>query len=460
MKLASILDGVHRRAMALAGLCLVALTPLAACADSVVVTVSDPNLIHYYPNAQDPAMPAYYKAKTGFPQTLQQSIQQFTQASLQRDGLKADVSVAMAGTTAATITMTSSDPAVVKTLAGYGPMLTGFIGNAGLGWAGATGCQNKAGCWDPASATSASPWAFYLPLGLPLVNQKAVMLLNYPPSDALCSADYLSNFTMARWSGVLQRIGISDPVLYETIVDVHPIAAPGSGQSGYIANTTGFFSPGYDQPMVNLLLTPPGSSTQVTQPLQVAGSDALASWATITGMGTVTPGAVGTYTPPKGPSIPWVATNHPDVTTYQSCPGDTSKSDKKADATPVKYSDNNLVADELMDLRAACALRLIAASPGQVKPQDALNQCAKIWCTDNNGICQRKAVCIQARLDYNYTSPGNCKCEAAAAAFCAANDNNACPSPTSVTSCEAYNAQYCGNPPQSYSTCKSLTPPG
>ena len=129
-------------------------------ADSVAVTVSDPNLIHYYPNAQDPAMPAYYKAKTGFPQTLQQSILQFTQASLQRDGLKADVSVAMAGTTAATITMTSSDPAVVKTLAGYGPMLTGFVGNAGLGWNGATGCQNKAGCWDPASATSASPWAF------------------------------------------------------------------------------------------------------------------------------------------------------------------------------------------------------------------------------------------------------------------------------------------------------------
>jgi hypothetical protein len=447
--------------------CVGALVPAPARADSITITLDNANLIHFYPNGQDPLLPGYYKAKTGFPQTLQQSIQQFTTASLSRDGIPVDVAVAVTGGTAQ-VTLSSTNAAALKQAAGYVTMLPAFMnaGHAGLGWTGSLNCQSATGCWD--AAPGVSPWAFYLPLGLPLVNQKAVMLLNYPPSDALCSADYLSNFTMARWTSVLQTVGVSDPVLYETIVDVHPIAAPGSGQSGCIAKSTPYFysqtQPNYDQSLLNLVVAPTGRSTAV--PLQVAGSDALAVWGSIIG-GKPTPGSVGTFTAPGQPSIPWVATNHPDVTSYQRCPGDAKKpsspKDTKAGATSCSsatggstgYTDDQLVADELMDLQAACVLKALAANPATT-PEAALAQCKTVWCTENNGTCQTQAVCIQARMDYDFTSVGNCKCPQAAAAFCSANANNACPSTTSVSSCASYNT-LCTNTPPKYSTCKSLS---
>lgn len=450
-----------------------AVDKICAAISSVSFTLDDSNLMHFYPNAQDPTMPAYYATKVGFPQTLQQSIEKFTQTSLDRDALPVTATVAVTAT-GATITLSGDDSAALEKAKNYASMLPSFMsaGNAGLGWQGALNCQSDtagtAKCWDPAPGKS--PWAFYLPLGLPLVSQKTVMLLNYPPSDALCSGDYLSNFTMARWKTVLQRVGIVDPLLYENIVDVHPIAAPGSGQSGSIALTTSYFlkqmPPNYDQDMLDLMLTikaTAGGAT-TTIPLQVAGSDALSAWATMTGLTSVKPGAVGTYSRVGGTSTPWVATNHPDVTTYQMCKGDSSDDSVAVAAghtsstATATYVDDQLVEDELLDLRAACTLKSLAENPG-MDPKVAMAQCEAEWCTDDNGKCRKKDVCIQARLDYDFTSSGQCKCEQAAEAFCSANSNNACPSTTSLTSCADYNAKYCNTPHQSYSTCASLTPP-
>lgn len=435
-----------------------------------MIRLDDPNLSSFFPSAQTPDLPPYYATKKYFPQTLQNSIETFVKASLQRDGLDVGVTVTVDGGKA-TLGLTSSDPAVLAQAAGYRTVLPAFMSSAraGLGLAGAGACQAAAGCWDPQPGVS--PWAFYLPLGLPMVNQKAVMLLNYPPSDALCSADYLSNFTMARWNGVLTRVGIADPVLYQTIVDLHPIAAPGSGQSACIHNTTKYFydaaGPNYDLSMLDLLVNPSGRTTGNTVPLQVAGSDSLAVWSQIVGS-KIVPGQVGVFTRPGLPGIPWVATNHPDVTSYQRCPGDIkaakaeasssasacSPSSDAATAT-VSYSDNQLVQDEVMDLQAACVLQVLAQDP-TASPTEVLKVCASQWCVEDNGKCNRHAVCVQARLDYDFMSEGHCKCEAAAIAFCGANGDNACPSSTTVTSCAPYNAQ-CPATPSSYSTCKSLT---
>lgn len=448
---------------------LLAMAPGAAQADSVKIILDNPNLIHFYPNGQDSSMPSYYTSKNYFPQTLEQSIRQFTATSLQRDGIAAQVDDVVVTNGKALVTLSSSDSAALKQAAGYVKMLPAFMdsAHAGLGWTGAQKCKGATGCWDPSPGVS--PWAFYLPLGLPLVNQKAVMLLNYPPSDALCSADYLSNFTMARWTQVLSRVGIVDPLLYETIVDVHPIAAPGSGQSTYIANTTQYFSsatpPNYDQALLDLLVYPAGRTGATTVPLQVAGSDALKVWATMIGSSsTPRPGTVGTLIRTGKPAIPWVATNHPDVTTYQRCPGDAKAAKSEAPAAPstaatstAAYTDDQLVQDEVLDLQAACVLQTLAASPG-TSPEAALAQCKTIWCAENNGTCRVEDVCIQARLDYDFTSEGHCNCEEAAKAFCKANVNQACPSKTAVTSCKPFNdAAGCSKSTNSYATCKSLT---
>ncbi|MFP3344748.1 hypothetical protein R0J87_19920, partial [Halomonas sp. SIMBA_159] len=53
-------------------------------------------------------------------------------------------------------------------------------GQAALGVAA---CKDARGCWEPNAEDQ--PWALFLPLGLPLTSQKAVLFLDYPPVPAL-----------------------------------------------------------------------------------------------------------------------------------------------------------------------------------------------------------------------------------------------------------------------------------
>ena len=78
-----------------------------------------------------------------------------------------------------------------------------------------------------------SQWVPCLPLGMPVANHRAVMLLHYPPIVAYRNADYLKNMTLQRWKQILLCAGVDRPELYHSIIDVNPIAAPGSGESEY-----------------------------------------------------------------------------------------------------------------------------------------------------------------------------------------------------------------------------------
>ena len=96
--------------------------------------------------------------------------------------------------------------------------------------------QRTPGAWNPMSGymvnrSEESLWETFLPLGMPLARHRAVTLLHYPPYGALKSADYLNNTTLKRWTRLLQHVGIADKAeqkRYWSIVDVNPIAAPGS----------------------------------------------------------------------------------------------------------------------------------------------------------------------------------------------------------------------------------------
>ncbi len=149
------------------------------------------------------------------------------------------------------------------------------------------------GVWNPMSGypVNQSPtdglckWNIFLPLGMGLLNHKAVMLLHYPPWQALREASYLNNMTLQRWVRLLTAAGVSDAdaQCYKTIMDVNPIAAPGSGQSEYnndyfpIMTSSAFFDSGdghdYIRSMLELLLNPPhAEGNAYTLPLVVGGS--------------------------------------------------------------------------------------------------------------------------------------------------------------------------------------------
>lgn len=153
--------------------------------------------------------------------------------------------------------------------------------------------MKQLGVWNPMSGhpVNTNPgdglckWSLFPPLGMGILNQKAVMLLHYPPWQALSKASYLNNMTLQRWVRLLGCVGIPDSELgsYKTIMDVNPVAAPGSGQSEYpndyfpIMMASAFFDSGggrdYVRSMLELLLNPPHARKgKFTLPLLVGGS--------------------------------------------------------------------------------------------------------------------------------------------------------------------------------------------
>ncbi|MEN8131607.1 MAG: hypothetical protein ABFS45_15725, partial [Pseudomonadota bacterium] len=116
-------------------------------------------------------------------------------------------------------------------------------GHAGQALNGVDAMKATPGAWNPMAgfpvnnnhADGDCKWHLFLPLGMPMVNQRAVTLLHYPPYVAMQNLDYLHNMTLERWQRLLKAVGLpeSEHSLYDTILDVNPIAAPGSGQSEY-----------------------------------------------------------------------------------------------------------------------------------------------------------------------------------------------------------------------------------
>jgi hypothetical protein len=161
--------------------------------------------------------------------------------------------------------------------------------HAGLALAGADACQRTA-AWNPMAGYPVKPrnpnseWIPCLPLGMPIANHRAVVLLHYPPIVAYRTADYLNNNTLRRWAQLLNCVGIDQPQRYHAIVDVIPIAAPGSGESEYpndylpINLTSLFFDNNnsrlsYVRSMLDLMLDPPANrENPFTLPLLVCGS--------------------------------------------------------------------------------------------------------------------------------------------------------------------------------------------
>lgn len=435
-----------RGAAAVCGVMVLAQSAVCVAASTYRFKLSSEQLQHLYPNAADGTMPAFYASQPGFPQTLQQSIQLYTQQSLTNDGIKyAKVGVTVEGNSA-TVAITSKD----RKAKGYGAKMAGLVAAGVSGWNGALACQSQTGCWGNPVA-GGQPWAFFLPLGLPLVNQKAVTFLDYPPNASLCTSNYLSNFTTARWNAVMKTAGVSNPVLYEAIVDAHPIAAPGSGQGAYIDATTAYFAgdQGYDNNMLGVLIeksTRGKASKKNTLPVLVLGTPARGVWGQLInyqGAGQPVPvsGAGAAKLPGQKKTTPWVAGNHPDVTTYQCCPGDPNS----------KCGGSfSLVQDEIIDLGVACTIKALAEKPW-ADPAKAQASCSTLW----NSQEKQHAVCAQARLDYDFTSTGMpCKCQAAADKFCSDNADNACATDSSGVpkSCADY-ASLCDG------TTPARTPP-
>lgn len=218
----------------------------------------------------------------------------FTASSLAQDGITiAEGSLAVAGDGSSGGYTVSFEPLPqsASAAANFAAMHVAMLDERhfGLALAGADACRQTP-AWNPMAghpvnrSDGPSQWAPCLPLGMPVANQRAVMLLHYPPIVAYRKADYLNNMTLQRWKQVLLCAGVAQPELYHSILDVNPIAAPGSGESEYpndffpINLTSLFFDNEagnltYVRAMLELMLNPPGNADNPqTLPLLVCGS--------------------------------------------------------------------------------------------------------------------------------------------------------------------------------------------
>lgn len=287
--------------------------------------------------------------------------------------------------------------------------------HAGQARVGVEACKSDDHCWQGYSQDP--PWAMFLPLGLPMVNQQAVMLLDYPPADSLTQQDYLDNFTMCRWSQVLGSAGIDNPLRYESIIDARPIAAKGSGKVGlpdadrYFDSQNGTGG-NYIQPMLELLTDPAeGKGANAARPLGVFGSPARDAWASITGQASVDVLETGTTKLPGGQEVPWIGTNHPDVTTYKSCSTDNSD-----DA-------GGLVRSESKDLTAACWLKHMAQNR-DADPDRVRRRCQKRWFSPRDES-RKHRLCVRAKLDTSHDD-ARCGSYEQARRYCHQHDNKPC----------------------------------
>lgn len=112
---------------------------------------------------------------------------------------------------------------------GYATRLPAFLTNGLAALNNVVPKIQAAGKWNPDPTDPGDVWRFFLPFGLPMLNQKSLQFFHYPPLRLLDPMrDYLNDPVPVRWEELLRANGVAkgSEALYECVMDATPIAAP------------------------------------------------------------------------------------------------------------------------------------------------------------------------------------------------------------------------------------------
>lgn len=204
----------------------------------------------------------------------------------------------------------------------------------------------QAGKWDPCPNPTPPvyhPWTFFLPHGMALVNQKAVLFFHYPPIRLLrFNQDYLDDPVPVRCEELLAANGVSgftigqpptgDILLYNTVMDATPIGAednqgskkpndpgptgtpcPGSAYDPEYGLIPIQAFPDYQKAMVALLLNDSPTHPGYTAPVIVYGAHPLQEFNTIYQTNVTNYAPVISTSVVDGKKTPVLASSHPYV---------------------------------------------------------------------------------------------------------------------------------------------------
>lgn len=283
-----------------------------------------------------------YPNFTGDKKSLADTISHWFGQTLIRDGcVGASASVRIDGTGNYFLDLTGPDN-LAASFAGYAKRLPQFLANGWNAWTNVVPMLQKTGKWDPCPdkpASSYLPWRFFLPHGMPMLNQKALLFFHYPPIRLLeTNQDYLDDPVPVRCEELLAANGVTslpgnlasgDIMLFNTVMDATPIgaeddqgsknpqqcAADGCPASAYDPDYGLIpiqYFPDYQKAQVSLLLNPSPKSGY-TAPIVIYGAHPLATFNKLYGTSlkvyqtTVVTGIL------PGLKTPVLASSHPYV---------------------------------------------------------------------------------------------------------------------------------------------------
>lgn len=226
----------------------------------------------------------------GCPWTLAETVQHWLGMTLARDGLAeqgARVSVGVQkGAVVATFGTLPGAGALRPQLERYAVRLPQFLANGRAALAHVVPKVKREHRWDPSPDPAPyHPWRFFLPHGMALLNQRALLFFHYPPIRLLeTNQDYLDDPVPARLEELLRANGAraADLPLFNTVMDATPIGAEDSQGSKQAGDPTWGLIPiqdfhEYQKAQVELLLNP-SDHAGFTVPVVVYGAHPLATF--------------------------------------------------------------------------------------------------------------------------------------------------------------------------------------
>lgn len=281
----------------------------------------------------------------------------------------------------------------------YAERLPQFLANGWAAWTNVVPMLKSTGKWDPCpdkSTPSAPylPWRFFLPHGMPMLNQKALLFFHYPPIRLLeTNQDYLNDPVPVRCEELLAANGVAslspdnlasgDIMLFNTVVDATPIgaeddqgsknpkkcAADGCPATAYDKDYGLIpiqYFPDYQKAQVSLLLNP-SPTKGYTAPIVIYGAHPLATFNKLYGTKLAVYQTTVAADIIPGLKTPVLASSHPYVF-Y----GDAQGFDKDNIGSGIFTDPNrNSTAQMIKDLAVARWLKAMSEDPSQ--------DVAKVW---------------------------------------------------------------------------------
>jgi deoxyribonuclease-2 len=338
--------------------------------------------------------------------TLEGTVLHWFGLTLDRDGLSAQGARATVDTQGDDLSLVLDGPPHVQAaLSQYAVRLPAFLE---IGWQALSTVVPKlkeSGRWDPSPDPAPyHPWRPFLPLGMAMLNQRALLFFHYPPIRLLDTyQDYLNDPVPIRCEELLRVNGIrrTELPLFDTVIDGAPIAAEDSQGSKKVPGFTGGLIPiasfhDFQRQLVQLLLNDAPDVPGYTVPIVVYGAHPRETFNALFGTTLQTDAtAIAEILP--GKKTPVLASRHPYVF-YVAAQG-------AANVGSGKLVDPTAATKQMVsDLVVAHWLSVMAAHPGN-DPQAVLRSSQSYWREPSQAATIQALVQHQGSLYYPPSDP-------------------------------------------------------